>query len=113
VAVCDPATGDGVERREGDILLPVPAALIEAAGEHVLGPFDGDETVTLLADLDAGCTGTMPSALQSEHISHIVAAYRAGDVDVRWHLDRDKVTASACWRNCRRTLTPWPLKCHV
>ncbi|MEC9342961.1 MAG: dihydrodipicolinate synthase family protein, partial [Pseudomonadota bacterium] len=30
------------------------AALIEAAGEHIDGPFDGEEAVTLLADLDAG-----------------------------------------------------------
>ncbi|WP_373356487.1 dihydrodipicolinate synthase family protein [Pseudoroseicyclus sp. CXY001] len=55
------------------------AALIEAGGEHVLGPFDGEEAVTLLADLDAGCTGTMTSGLQPEHIRPIVMDYLAGD----------------------------------
>ena len=40
------------------------AALIEAGGKDIVGPFDGEEAVTLLADLDAGCTGTMTSALQ-------------------------------------------------
>ena len=48
------------------------AALLEAAGDHIDGPFDGEEAVTLLADLDAGCTGTMTSALQPEHIRPIV-----------------------------------------
>ena len=66
------------------------AALIEAAGEHVVGPFDGEEAVTLLADLDAGCTGTMTSALQPELIRPIVANYLSGDVDA----------ALAGWRDC-------------
>lgn len=66
------------------------AALIEAGGEHVVGPFDGEEAVTLLADLDAGCTGTMTSALQPELIRPIVANYRAGNVDA----------ALAGWRDC-------------
>lgn len=57
------------------------AALIEAGGAHVAGPFDGEEAVTLLADLDAGCTGTMTSALQPERIRPIVTASLAGDPD--------------------------------
>ncbi|MCB1389461.1 MAG: dihydrodipicolinate synthase family protein [Rhodobacteraceae bacterium] len=55
------------------------AALIAAGGEHVAGPFDGEEAVTLLADLDAGATGTMTSALQPEQIRPIVTRFRAGD----------------------------------
>lgn len=55
------------------------AALIEAGGEHIVGPFDGEEAVTLLADLDAGCTGTMTSALQPEKIKPIVTEYLAGN----------------------------------
>ncbi|WP_428924879.1 dihydrodipicolinate synthase family protein [Marinibacterium sp. SX1] len=65
------------------------AALIEAGGEHIVGPFDGEEAVTLLADLDAGCTGTMTSALQPELIRPIVVDYRAGRVDAalqQWNL---------------------------
>ncbi len=57
------------------------AALIEAGGSKVLGPFDGEEAVTLLADLDAGATGTMTSALQPEMIRPIVTRYRSGDLD--------------------------------
>jgi 4-hydroxy-tetrahydrodipicolinate synthase len=55
------------------------ALLIAEAGEHILGPFDGEEGVTLLADLDAGATGTMTSALLPEKIRPIVISYRAGD----------------------------------
>ncbi len=65
------------------------AALIEAGGEHIVGPFDGEEAVTLLADLDAGCTGTMTSALQPEKIKPIVTSYLAGDTDAaldQWKL---------------------------
>lgn len=65
------------------------AALIEAGDEHIVGPFDGEEAVTLLADLDAGCTGTMTSALQPEKIRPIVTSYLAGDTDAalaQWKL---------------------------
>ena len=57
------------------------AALIEAGGRHIVGPFDGEEAVTLLADLDAGCTGTMTSGLFPEKIKPIVTAYLAGKKD--------------------------------
>ncbi|MDF1728430.1 MAG: dihydrodipicolinate synthase family protein [Sulfitobacter sp.] len=57
------------------------AALIEAGGADIVGPFDGEEAATLLADLDAGCTGTMTSALQPELIRPIVTSYLAGDKD--------------------------------
>jgi 2-keto-3-deoxy-L-arabinonate dehydratase len=57
------------------------AALIEAGGKDILGPFDGEEAVTLLADLDAGCTGTMTSALAPEKIRPIVIDYRSGRID--------------------------------
>lgn len=65
------------------------AALIEQGGDHIVGPFDGEEAVTLLADLDAGCTGTMTSALQPEKIRPIVTEYRAGNLDAaldQWKL---------------------------
>ncbi len=66
------------------------AALIEAGGAHILGPFDGEEAVTLLADLDAGCTGTMTSALQPERIKPIVTEHLAGNHDA----------SLAHWRDC-------------
>ncbi len=57
------------------------AALFAAGGDHIVSPFDGEEAVTLLADLDAGCTGRMTSALQPEKIRPIVTRYLAGGVD--------------------------------
>jgi len=57
------------------------AALIDAAGDHIDGPFDGEEAVTLLADLDAGATGTMTSAMFPEQIRPIVTHFLAGEKD--------------------------------
>tara|TARA_R110002051_G_scaffold28005_1_gene66864 strand:- start:2782 stop:3699 length:918 start_codon:yes stop_codon:yes gene_type:complete len=65
------------------------AALIAAGGDDIIGPFDGEEAVTLLADLDAGATGTMTSALQPELIRPIVTDFLAGDHDgalAQWKL---------------------------
>lgn len=56
-------------------------ALIEQGGAAVEGPFDGEEAITLLADLDAGATGTMPSALLPELIKPVVDAHLAGERD--------------------------------
>jgi 2-keto-3-deoxy-L-arabinonate dehydratase len=53
--------------------------LIALAGDALAGPFDGEEAVTLLPDLDAGATGSMPSALQPELVRAIIMAFRAGD----------------------------------
>jgi 2-keto-3-deoxy-L-arabinonate dehydratase len=53
-------------------------ALIEAGGKAVVGPFDGEESITLMADLDAGATGTMPSALLPDLIRPVLGHHRAG-----------------------------------
>jgi dihydrodipicolinate synthase/N-acetylneuraminate lyase len=53
-------------------------ALIEAGGEAIAGPFDGEESITLMADLDAGATGTMPSALLPDLIRAVVIDHLAG-----------------------------------
>ena len=53
-------------------------ALIEAGGAAIEGPFDGEESITLMADLDAGATGTMPSALLPELIKPVLVHHRAG-----------------------------------
>jgi dihydrodipicolinate synthase/N-acetylneuraminate lyase len=52
--------------------------LIEAGGAAIKGPFDGEESITLMADLDAGATGTMPSALAPDLIKPILLHHRAG-----------------------------------
>ncbi len=53
-------------------------ALIEAGGKAIVGPFDGEESITLMADLDAGATGTMPSALLPDLIKPVFQLYRGG-----------------------------------
>jgi dihydrodipicolinate synthase/N-acetylneuraminate lyase len=53
-------------------------ALIEAGGEAIVGPFDGEESITLMADLDSGATGTMPSALLPDLIRPVLTHHRAG-----------------------------------
>jgi len=56
-------------------------ALIAAGGDAIEGPFDGEEAITLMADLDAGATGTMTSATLPDLIGPAVAAYHAGRRD--------------------------------
>jgi dihydrodipicolinate synthase/N-acetylneuraminate lyase len=53
-------------------------SLIEAGGQTIAGPFDGEEAITLMADLDAGATGTMPSALLPDLIRPVVDHHRTG-----------------------------------
>ncbi|HXU67086.1 MAG TPA: dihydrodipicolinate synthase family protein [Casimicrobiaceae bacterium] len=53
-------------------------SLIEAGGDAIAGPFDGEESITLMADLEAGATGTMPSALLPDLIRPVVTHFLAG-----------------------------------
>ncbi|MEP7209145.1 MAG: dihydrodipicolinate synthase family protein [Casimicrobiaceae bacterium] len=52
--------------------------LIAAGGDLITGPFDGEEAITLMADLDAGATGTMPSALLPDLIKPVLAFHAEG-----------------------------------
>jgi dihydrodipicolinate synthase/N-acetylneuraminate lyase len=52
--------------------------LIAAGGEAIEGPFDGEESITLMADLDAGATGTMPSALLPDLIKPVLDLHGTG-----------------------------------
>jgi len=56
-------------------------ALIAAGGDAIAGPFDGEEGITLLADLEAGATGTMPSAMLPDLIKPVVEHFLAGRRD--------------------------------
>ena len=56
-------------------------ALIELAGDAIDGPFDGEESITLIPDLDAGATGTMPSAMVPDALRTVVDRFRAGQRD--------------------------------
>jgi 2-keto-3-deoxy-L-arabinonate dehydratase len=50
--------------------------LIAEGGELIEGPFDGEEGITLMADLNAGATGTMTSAMIPDLIRPIVVDFR-------------------------------------
>lgn len=52
--------------------------LVELAGAALPGPFDGEESVTLIPDLEAGATGTMPSAMVPEVLGDVVRLWREG-----------------------------------
>jgi 4-hydroxy-tetrahydrodipicolinate synthase len=54
-------------------------ALIEAGGDAIEGPWDGEEAITLMADLDAGATGAMTGGGYPDGIRQIMDPYAAGD----------------------------------
>lgn len=52
--------------------------LIELGGAAIEGPWDGEEAITLIADLDAGATGAMTGGGYPDGIRQITDAYFAG-----------------------------------
>lgn len=52
--------------------------VIALGGEAVEGPWDGEEAITLLADLDAGATGSMTGGGYADGLKRIFDDYRAG-----------------------------------
>ncbi|MGO4700762.1 dihydrodipicolinate synthase family protein [Dyella sp. 2RAB6] len=55
--------------------------LIRLAGAAVEGPWDGEEAITLLADLNAGATGSMTGGGFPDGIRPIIEAHREGRLD--------------------------------
>jgi 4-hydroxy-tetrahydrodipicolinate synthase/2-keto-3-deoxy-L-arabinonate dehydratase len=53
--------------------------LIRLGGDAIEGPWDGEEAITLLPDLDAGATGAMTGGAYPDGIRLIVDAYARGD----------------------------------
>jgi len=53
--------------------------LIRLGGDAIEGPWDGEEAITLLADLDAGATGAMTGGAYPDGIRQIIDPYLAGD----------------------------------
>lgn len=53
--------------------------LIRLGGDAIEGPWDGEEAITLLADLDAGATGAMTGGAFPDGIRTIIDPYLAGD----------------------------------
>ena len=54
-------------------------ALVNEGGDYIEGPFDGEEGITLFADLEAGATGNMSSAMIPELIRPVVLDFLGGD----------------------------------
>lgn len=52
--------------------------LIRLGGEAIEGPWDGEEAITLLPDLDAGATGAMTGGGYPDGIRQILDAYATG-----------------------------------
>ena len=55
--------------------------LIALGGEAIEGPWDGEEGITLLPDLDAGATGSMTGGGYPDGIRRIIDAFAAGRRD--------------------------------
>ncbi len=76
------------------IEVPMAAAklrdLIAAGGDSIVGPWDGEEAITLMADLDAGATGAMTGGGYPDGIRQIMDPYFAGRRD-------EAVAAYARW----------------
>lgn len=53
--------------------------LIRVGGDAILGPWDGEEAITLMADLDAGANGAMTGGGFPDGIQQIFKPYMAGD----------------------------------
>ncbi|GJD66381.1 dihydrodipicolinate synthase family protein [Methylobacterium frigidaeris] len=64
--------------------------LLELGGDAIEGPWDGEEAITLLADLDAGATGAMTGGGYPDGIRQIIDPYLAGRRD-------EAVTAYGRW----------------
>jgi 4-hydroxy-tetrahydrodipicolinate synthase len=64
--------------------------MIRLGGEAIVGPWDGEEAITLFPDLEAGATGAMTGAGYPDGIAKIMDAYAAGrrdeaaDAYMRW-----------------------------
>jgi 2-keto-3-deoxy-L-arabinonate dehydratase len=52
--------------------------LIRLGGDAIEGPWDGEEAITLMADLDAGATGSMTSGGYPDGLRRIFDNYHAG-----------------------------------
>lgn len=53
--------------------------LIRLGGDAIEGPWDGEEAITLMADLDAGATGAMTAGAYPDGLKPIVHDYLSGN----------------------------------
>ncbi|WP_417240927.1 dihydrodipicolinate synthase family protein [Celeribacter halophilus] len=84
--------------------------LIAAGGAAIEGPFDGEEAITLLADLDAGATGSMTSGMIVDQIKPVLTLYHAGDVAgstaayARVAMAINHENRQCGWRSCKAAM---------
>ena len=84
--------------------------LIAAGGDTIEGPFDGEEGITLLADLDAGATGTMTSGTIPDKIKPILTEHAAGNRDAAADIYQQVLPAinfenrQCQWRACKAAM---------
>lgn len=77
-----PVIGAGVRYSYFNMEVPFAAAkprtLTDAGGEAILGPFDGEEAITMMPDLDAGASGTIPGALLPDLLRPVIDHHTTG-----------------------------------
>jgi 4-hydroxy-tetrahydrodipicolinate synthase len=84
--------------------------LIAAGGDAIEGPFDGEEAITLLADLDAGATGSMTSGMIVDQIKPVIELYHAGDIEAstaaygRGAMAINNKNRQCGWRSCKAAM---------
>ncbi|MET4222720.1 dihydrodipicolinate synthase/N-acetylneuraminate lyase [Bradyrhizobium sp. LB14.3] len=55
-----------------------PRTLTGAGGEAILGPYDGEEAITMMPHLDAGASGTIPGALLPDLLLPVIDHHTRG-----------------------------------
>ena len=55
-------------------------SLIQSCGKKILAPFDGEESITLIADLHAGISGSMSSGLLPDKIGPVIKNFLNGNI---------------------------------
>jgi 2-keto-3-deoxy-L-arabinonate dehydratase len=71
--------------------------LIEPGGAAVVGPWDGEEAITLTADLDAGATGVMSGAGYPDGVRKIIDACSAGNTELAAEHYQKRLPLSRSW----------------
>lgn len=84
--------------------------LIAEGGAAIEGPFDGEEAITLLADLDAGATGAMTSGMIVDQIKPVIDLHHAGDIEAataaygRVAMAINHENRQCGWRSCKAAM---------
>lgn len=83
-----------------------PRTLTDAGGEAILGPFDGEEAITMMPDLDAGASGTIPGALLPDLLRPVIDHHTTG------RRREAALPMEECCLNRFREPPVWPARRH-